>query len=369
MNILYTCLSRSWGETEQYTAQVIKNLLAKDIDVELVCYPESRLHIECNNLSLMIHPFPVKGYFSFYQILKLAALISKRKYKIIHSQTSKDLWLVSPAIRLLKRKVPIVLTKHILSAIDKKDKAHGWIYKKVTNAIAVSNVVKENLLQTCPISENKILIIPNFVDTSVFYIDEVKKQIIKKEFNLEEKDFIISIVCKEKGINAYKSLFDNLTEAFKNNKNIKFIFLGDSYRGEEHFSEALRDFCIKNNYKNVIFPGIKFNLNELLQFSDIFIYNSAEESFSTRVIEAMSCGNIIVCNKQSGINGIIENEKNGFVIDELQSDLIIKKIKELIVNKELYESIQQNGKESVKNNFDMNLHTDKLLNLYKELII
>lgn len=368
MNILYTCLSRTWGETEQYTVQVIKNLLAKDIKVELVCYPESRLHIECNNLSLMIHPFPVKGYLHLYQSLKLAGLISRRKYKIIHSQTSKDLWLVSPALRLLKRKVPLVLTKHILSAIDKKDKAHSWIYKKVTRAIAVSRAVQDNLLQTCPINENKILVIPNFVDTSLFIRDKEKKQLIKKDFNMDDNNFIISIVCKWKEVEVYKNMLKYFCNNFNQDKNIKFLFLGETFRGEEHFSETVRDFCIKNNFKNVIFSGIKFKLNELLQFSDIFIYNSPEESFSTKVVEAMSCGNIIVCNKQSGVNGIIENEINGFVFDELQHEVTIKKIKELIVNKELYQLIQKNGNEAVNKNFDLNYHTDKLLNLYKQLI-
>lgn len=369
MNILYTCLSRSWGETEQYTVKVIKNLIAKGIEVELVCFPESRLHIECNNLSLMIHPLPVKVYFSFFQSLKLAGLIRRRRFQLIHSQNSRDLWIVSPALKMMKRKVPLILSKHLLSDVDKKDKAHTIIYKKISKAIAVSNNVKENLINTCPIKEDKIIVIPNCVDSMEFNNNNESRNLIRNEFNIKDDETLISVVIKSNNAESYRKTIKYMSEKFSENKNVKILFLGELFRGEEHFVDEVKEFCLKNNFNKVIFAGNKLKYENILSAVDLFIYNSTTESFSLRVVEAMAAGCVVLCNQQKGIEDIITNNKNGFVFNDMFGDELNIKINKLIDNQNYFIEFQNNSLTLVKEKFDLNIHTEQLLKLYNELIL
>jgi len=41
---------------EMYTLTAVKQLLKRNISVELLCAKESRIHIEANNLGLIVHP-------------------------------------------------------------------------------------------------------------------------------------------------------------------------------------------------------------------------------------------------------------------------------------------------------------------------
>ena len=55
MKILVSCLSKSWGGMEMVTLTGIKQLLKRNIKVELLCIDESRLQLEANNLGIIIH--------------------------------------------------------------------------------------------------------------------------------------------------------------------------------------------------------------------------------------------------------------------------------------------------------------------------
>ncbi len=53
MKILYSCLSKSWGNMELDTLTAVKNLLDKNLSAELLCHTESRIHIEANNMGFI----------------------------------------------------------------------------------------------------------------------------------------------------------------------------------------------------------------------------------------------------------------------------------------------------------------------------
>ncbi len=81
MKILYSCLSRSWGGMEMITLIFIRKLIERKYQVELLCVKESRMHIEANNLGLIIHPVKASGYFHPATIFKIASLIKKNNYE------------------------------------------------------------------------------------------------------------------------------------------------------------------------------------------------------------------------------------------------------------------------------------------------
>ena len=68
--------------------------------------------------------------------------------------------------------------------------------------------------------------------------------------------------------------------------------------------------------KNVIFTGRLDNSQviEKMRKNDIFILPSINETFGLVYIEAMANGCIIVATKNDGVDGIIKNEFNGFLI-------------------------------------------------------
>ena len=194
LKILYSCLSKSWGGMEMFTLTAVKQLLKRNISVELLCAEESRIHIEANNLGLIVHPLKISWLSNLSNILRLTSLIRRNKYNLIHTQASFDLWLLVPALKLLGSNTPLLLTKQVRFIHIKKDFLHKWIYNRLTFALAISTSVQKNLIDTCPLPERKVVLLHNGIDIKRFNLKVLMRNKIRKEFRLHEKELVIGMV-------------------------------------------------------------------------------------------------------------------------------------------------------------------------------
>ena len=74
-------------------------------------------------------------------------------------------------------------------------------------------------------------------------------------------------------------------------------------------------------------PGERLWLQQRLSEIDLFVLPSLGESFPNVIGEAMACGLPILVTKNCQGPDVIDNEKNGFIIEEQNSDIIAEKIK------------------------------------------
>ena len=114
-------------------------------------------------------------------------------------------------------------------------------------------------------------------------------------------------ILKQKGLDRLLDSFSKLENKYSN---IKLTIAGD---GNE------LDY-LKNKYesKNIIFLGrVDFNkLKELYSQTDIFVYAPVwPEGLPTSILEAGLCGCAVIGSPQGGIKEVIQNKKNGLMIN------------------------------------------------------
>jgi glycosyltransferase involved in cell wall biosynthesis len=73
---------------------------------------------------------------------------------------------------------------------------------------------------------------------------------------------------------------------------------------------------VKGLQDKVTFWGYKEKgfCEKMLRESDVFIMPSAPESLGLAYLEAMACGCIVIGSKGWGVDGIVENEKDGYLV-------------------------------------------------------
>lgn len=158
-----------------YSLQTVEILIESGFEVDILCFPNSPLHLEAEKRNVPTCRLEFSNYFSPVQIVKLNKILKTRKYDLIHVEASRDLWLIVPALKISSLKPPLILTKHVGSYIVKKDFMHRWLYKRVNLALAISEVIKKNLIDTTPLLDRKIILLHNGIDVEKFNPEGIDK--------------------------------------------------------------------------------------------------------------------------------------------------------------------------------------------------
>ncbi len=366
MKVLYSCLSKSWGGMEMYTLTSVRQLLKRNIHVEFLCISESRIHIEANNTGAIIHPVKASGYFHPFIILKIIALINKNKYDIIHTQASKDLWLLVPALKALKSSISLILTKQVGSFIIKKDYLHRWIYKRVTFALAISSIIKKNLLNTCPLKEENVLLLHNGIDINVFNPEEVSGEKVRKQFDLKDDELVIGMMARfspGKGHEEFLAAADILNKKYPG---LKFLVVGEASRGEDAYMEKIKNKAVRLKLDNMIFAGFRSDTPEVLSAMDIFVFPSRAEAFGIALVEAMAMEKPSVCTNTDGILDIAVDGKTSYLFENKNSADLAAKIELLINSPETRKNLGEEARKRATEKFNIERLTDKVIEIYEK---
>ncbi len=370
MKILYSCLSQSWGGLEMRTVQGSEQLLNKNFSVDILCYPGSQINIEAQARSINCITLEASGYFHPFKITKLAKIIKNNSYNIIHTQFSKDLWILVPSLKYLGSDVPLILTKRMESSVVKKDLLHKWLYKRLNYILAISKIIRENVIETCPVPEEKVILHYNGVDLKKFDPSAAERKRIRHEFNIKDDDIVIGMLARityGKGYEEFLYAAKKLNEEFPN---LKFLIAGDSGSDEKDYEEKIKK-IVRDLYltDKVIFTGFRKDTVDLLAAMDIFAFPSHAESFGNALVEAMAMEKPCVGTNSHGVLDIIEDGETGYLFNKKDEDDLAAKLKLLINSPEKRIEMGKAARQHVIERFNSEKQTEKLIELYKKVAL
>jgi len=176
-------------------------------------------------------------------------------------------------------------------------------------AVFVEGQFQKNFFKNV-ISENKIFVVPNFAEDSLF--------VTQKEISNKFKDtsklriLFLSNMLYGKGhielIDAYLAMSES------NQKKIKLDFVGEVISQKKLFFSKIK------NHENVTYHGPLFGNQKVKLFksSHIFClptyYPYEGQPFS--IIEAYASGNVVITTDHSGIIHIFKDGLNGFLVEK-----------------------------------------------------
>ncbi len=365
MKILYSCLSKSWGGMEMFTLTAVKQLNKKNIQAGLVCINESRIHVEAINRGIITYPLKASGYVHPLSTLKLASIIRRGGYNIIHTQASKDLWLIVPALKILRSSVPLILTKQVGSGIVKKDLFHRMIYNRVTFALAISSVIKKNLLETCPLDAGRVLLLHNGIDSAKFDPEKTDKEKVRKEFRIKEDEVVIGMLARFSPGKGHEEFLYAARELNLKYNNLRFLIVGEASRGENAYEETIKKSAKDYGLNNIIFTGYRSDTPEVLAAMDIFVFPSHGEAFGIALTEAMAMCKPSVCSNSDGVLDITVDNETGLLFENKDANDLAVKISRLIDSPEMRLSFGNAARERAVKNFDLEFLTRQVIDIYK----
>ncbi|MFA3782295.1 glycosyltransferase family 4 protein [Melioribacteraceae bacterium 4301-Me] len=368
MKILVSCLSKSWGGMEMQTILTAEVLLQNKVDAEIFCYKNSKIYEKASSKKINVNFIKSSFFINPFQIFWIYRLLKRKKFDLIHSQASKDLWLFVPVIKFFSLKVPLLLTKHVGSYIVKKDIAHKWLYEKVSYAIAISEVIRKNLIETTTLSPNRVLLVHNGIDTNKFKQDYAAREKIRSEFNIGNK-LVIGMSARfspgkghEEFLLAAKLLSQKYTDLI-------FIIVGEPSYGEKDYAEQIYKLANELNLKNkIIFTGYREDMPNVYSAMDIFVFPSHAEAFGLALVEAMSCGLPSVCTNSDGVLDIAIDGKTSYLFEKQDVNDLAHKIELLIESPEKRIEFGKQARKRAVEAFDIQIFVKKIIGIYNRTI-
>lgn len=369
MKILITCLSQSWGGMEMYSLQTAELLIKSGFEVDLLCFPNSHLHTEAEKRGIKTYQLEFSKYFSPIKVVQLNSLLKKQKYDLIHVEASKDLWLVVPALKLTSLKTPLLLTKHVGSYIVKKDFMHKWIYKRVNLALAISEVIKKNLIDTTPLSDKNIMLLHNGIDVDKFNPERTNKSTIRDEFNITDEELLIGMNARFSPGKGHEEFLQAAHELVKSFKNIKFLVVGGPSKGEDDYALKIKELASQLGLDGkVIFTDFRNDIPEILASLDIFVFPSHAEAFGLALVEAMSMKLPSVCSNSDGVLDIAVDRETSFLFQNENFRDLSNKLSDLITHPDNRIKLGNAARQRVVKYFSTDFITSQLINIYNEQI-
>jgi len=231
---------------------------------------------------------------------------------------------------------------------------HRHRYRRI---IAISEMVKRNIMDNYPVSSEDIAVVYNPVDL--------------EKFNPSNREKFRARIRKEYGIGMNDIVFLFVGSGFER-KGVKYLIEAAELLGEhvtvmvvgkgsgERFQNSIRK-------QRVIFCGPQKHIEQYYAAADAFVFPTIYEPFGNVHLEALAAGLPVITTKNSGASEIIENGRSGFVVSEPEDTTAIAEGMACLLDRDVRERMSMEARR-VAEQFTFERHTTEIMQLYSDII-
>ena len=294
---------------------------------------------------------------NFNLISKATEIINKEgPFDVIHAHD----WLVAYAAKTLKDsfKTPIIATIHATEA-GRNSGIHDEVQRYIndtewmltyesTEVIVNSNYMKSELQRLFGLPYEKINVVPNGVNLSLF--NNVERDYnFRRKYAMDNEKIILFMgrLVYEKGIQHLISAMPKILEGYKDSK---LVICGKGGMLDE-LKQQVDAMGISNKVYFAGYMGGK-DVQKMYKAADIAVFPSTYEPFGIVALEAMLSGNPVVVSDIGGLNEIVEHKVNGMKTYCGNPNSIADSILELLYDHKLCAEITKKAKNKVRNEYN-----------------
>lgn len=310
----------SSGGVSTHTRKLIENLSVEDSEILLYNYYTNEDNAKTTNIEKVYR----RTFGLFFEILS-----NKKKYEIIHDQTSGGIFsfissiTASIASKIAGRKLIVTFHYSNTEEFVKKYKLFfNFVLKNVDTMILVSNKQKEIISKTFPQYSNKLVVIPNGYDSAFFFPRDTDE--CRAMLGVPVNKKVIFNISNLIDIKGHKYLIEAIGNIAKTRSDVYCIIAGKGYLLET-LEQQIKDSKLEDYIKLVGWiPDDEIPI--YINTSDFFVLPSLGEGNPIVMFEAIGCGKPFIGTKVGGVPEIIASEDYGLLCEPASSEALEKTI-------------------------------------------
>lgn len=195
-------------------------------------------------------------------------------------------------------------------------------------------------------------------DSTIVY-PGYNENLFKPEKNIRKLNQVISVGSINK-LKGYENIINAISKIKKNKPTLVIVGNG----GTSNYINYLKNYASKQNVDIKIFSNISDKkLKYLYSRSKLFIYSPISEPFGIVVLEAMAMGLPLICYSKGGGYSEILTDKNGVLLENLDSDLWASSINSILNDK-----VKLSNTSTYNKNYALNYSSKRYVEKLLEII-
>lgn len=306
----------------------------------------------------------------YKNIFKLKKIIEEFKIDIIHARSRAPAW--SSYYAAKKTKTPFVTTFHGTYGINNNfKKKYNSIMIRSNKIIAISNFIKNHIIENYNINTDKIITIHRGINISDFNslnVTDERLIAFTNKFNIPEDSLVILLPGRLTRWKGHELLIKAVAKL--NRKDILCLFVGDSQGRKKYLRDLkklIENYKLTNNFRII---DNQLDMAAVYKLSDVVVSASTDpEAFGRVVAEAQAMGRPTITANHGGAPEIIIDGITGWSFKPNDIEDLAEKISiALNINNNERDKMALQSNQRIKMNFDNKSMCKKTLDLYIELI-
>jgi L-malate glycosyltransferase len=364
MKILQICSASEMGGGEIHVADLVRGLASRGHAVYLAVRPESPLREPLAGVIASWHELPLRNSLDLQSARAISDLINYHGIDIIHAHVGRD-YLVAALAARNARRAKLVLTRHHYLPL-KRSAIYRWMLEDVAAIIAVSDSVRESVIERLQISPDRVQTIPNWIDPARF--QPIERDVARALFRLRGSLAVVCIgqITRAKGQEEFIRAASRVSQM---RPDVEFLIAGDENEEGEPFTDHLLKLAATFGFGDRLrFLGHVRHIPELLAAVDVVAVPSWDEGFSLVTIEAMAARRVVVASNVGGIAGIIKDNTTGLLFPPRDVQALTEKLLYLVSDAPLRERLATQAQRDVYARFGRDQIIERIESLYLEIL-
>lgn len=390
LNVMQIILNLDTGGAQEVVRTLAEYLASEDCLPVVCSFRDGPLRQDIQRLGIKVEVLPSRRYsivaFPLFVVdmiriwWSLVKLVKKYDTDVVQTHLLRILDFLVLLLRYTTRLRVVLWTFHSANFViaerhlarykwllKPKRYAHHLLYRLasrlVNGFIAVSDEVKEAMVEIIGPIQDKITVIRNGVDVKR-YGQPVDKARVQSQLGLEANARLIAVVGTLREPKGHRYMVEAMATVAPQHPDVHVLFVG-----EGHLREELRAQVEKLNLGQwVHFLGNRNDVPDLLAASELFVLPSLWEGLSMALLEAMAAGKPIVATAVSGTTQVMIPGKTGLVVPPRDSRALADAVIQLLSNPAQAQMMGQAARQHAKMNFSAQKQADEHLVLYHSLL-
>ncbi len=229
------------------------------------------------------------------------------------------------------------------------------VYNNANAIVGVSEKVVNLINTDCDVKE-KSYVVYNGVDNSLFFPIDKKNEV----FTILTVGNLIDIKGHEYTIRAFHSIVKNTTNKAR-------LIIAGRGPNEKILKNLVRELGLTSQVEFLGYVPY-FEIADIMKHSDLFVLPAYYEALGCVYLEAMATGIPTIGCYQNGIDEIIQDNINGFLVQPHEVKGLISIMEKCIKNNDLSRKIGENAVYSITTKYTWHHSAKELVKIYKKVL-